>query len=224
MHLFQRPSIHFQRVKQTIHGPVNIPWPASPNSPLEFCSWSTLVSSACCCSRRVISMTIVLGFSGGSVAPILWGHFQAIKSFICVDLKESCEVPSGWNPLQWVTTVSMGVTVTGSHQYCAHILQSNINDTSARLLKVLYIVPERQRQLGVGLGMLELEGKKRDAWWANCHSVRGAKAKGQKIIHFGSSTGWVWHTWDAVSTSDPHLTYLKCADTQTTQQPNGSDG
>lgn len=67
-------------------------------------------------------MTIVLGFSGGSVAPILWGHFQAIKSFICVDLKESCEVPSGWNPLQWVTTVSMGFTLTGGHQYCPHVL------------------------------------------------------------------------------------------------------
>lgn len=67
-------------------------------------------------------MTIVLGFSGGSVAPILWGHFQAIKSFICVDLKESCEVPSGWNPLQRVTTVSMGFTLTGGHQYCPHVL------------------------------------------------------------------------------------------------------
>lgn len=67
-------------------------------------------------------MTIVLGFSGGSVAPILWGHFQAIKSFICVDLKESCEVPLGWNPLQQVTTVSMGFTLTGGHQYCPHVL------------------------------------------------------------------------------------------------------
>lgn len=66
-------------------------------------------------------MTIVLGFSGGFVAPILWGHFQAIKSFICVDLKESCEVPSGWNPLQWVTTVSVGVTLRGGHQYCPHV-------------------------------------------------------------------------------------------------------
>ncbi|KAG7482765.1 hypothetical protein JOB18_029899 [Solea senegalensis] len=63
-----------------------------------------------------------LEFRGGSVAPILWGHFQAIKSFICVDLKESCEVPLGWNPLQRVTTVSMGVTITGSHQYCPHVL------------------------------------------------------------------------------------------------------
>lgn len=90
--------IHFQRVKQTIHQPVNIPWPASRKSLLEFCSRSTLVSSVRCCLRRVISMTIMLGFSGGSVAPILWGHFQAIKSFICVDLKESCEVPFGWNP------------------------------------------------------------------------------------------------------------------------------
>lgn len=122
MHLFQGAPIHFQRVKQTIHRPVNIPWPASRKSLLEFCSRSTLVSSARCCSRRVISMTIVLGFSGGSVAPILWGHFQAIKSFICVDLKESCEVPSGWNPLQRVTTVSMGFTLTGGHQYCPHVL------------------------------------------------------------------------------------------------------
>lgn len=149
MHLFQRPFIHFQRVKQTIHGPVSILWPALPNSPLEFCSWSTLVSSACCCSRRVISMTIVLSFSGGSVAPILWGHFQAIKSFICVDLKESCEVPSGWNPLQRVTTVSMGVTITGSHQYCAHIFtkqqQRHLCKSSEN---PVYCVLYRRRQLG----------------------------------------------------------------------------
>lgn len=122
MHLFLGASIHFQRVKQTIHQPVNIPWPAWRKSLLEFCSRSTLVFSGRCCSRRVISMTIVLGFSGGSVAPILWGHFQAIKSFICVDLKESCEVPSGWNPLQRVTTVSMGFTLRSGHQCCPHVL------------------------------------------------------------------------------------------------------
>lgn len=139
MHLFQGAPIHFQRVKQTIHQPVNIPWPASRKSLLEFCSRSTLVSSARCCLRRVISMTIVLGFSGGSVAPILWGHFQAIKSFICVDLKESCEVPLGWNPLQRVTAVSIGFTLTGGHQYCPHVLmkqhQRHCCQTSESLLK-----------------------------------------------------------------------------------------
>lgn len=113
---------HFQRVKQTIQQPVNIPWPASWKSLLQFCSGPTLVYSARCCLHRVISMTIVLGLSGGSVAPILWGHFQAIKSFICVHLKESCEVPLDWNPLQQVTTVSMGFTLTGDHQSCLHVL------------------------------------------------------------------------------------------------------
>lgn len=85
-------------------------FPGSPGgkSLLEFCSRPTLVSSARCCSRRVISMTIVLGLSGGSVAAILWGHSRAIKSFICVDLKESCEVARGWNPLQQVSAALSG--------------------------------------------------------------------------------------------------------------------
>lgn len=148
MHLFQGAPIHFQRVKQTIHQPVNIPWPASRKSLLEFCSRSTLVSSARCCSRRVISMTIVLGFSGGSVAPILWGHFQAIKSFICVDLKESCEVPLGWNPLQRVTTVSMGFTLTGSHQYCPHVLMKQHQRHCCKSSENLWMLHYRQKQRG----------------------------------------------------------------------------
>lgn len=51
-------------------------FPGSPGgkSLLEFCSPPTLVSSARCCSRRVISMTIVLGLSGArrshSVGPL----------------------------------------------------------------------------------------------------------------------------------------------------------
>lgn len=132
MHLFQGAPIHFQRVKQPIHWPVNIPWPASRKSLLEFCSRSTLVSLARCCSRRVISMTIVLGFSGGSVAPILWGHFQAIKSFICVDLKESCEVPLVWNPLQRVTTVSKGFT---THRQPSVLPSRSYEATSTPLLR-----------------------------------------------------------------------------------------
>lgn len=53
-------------------------------------------------------MTIVLGLSGGSVAAILWGRSRPIKSFICVDLKESCEVARGWNPLQRVSAALSG--------------------------------------------------------------------------------------------------------------------
>lgn len=108
-------------------------------------------------------MTIVLGFSGGSVAPILWGHFQAIKSFICADLKESCEVPSGWNPLQRVTTVSMGVTVTGSHQYYAHIFTKQHRRHLCKTSESPAYCVLQAEALGGGEGR-ELEGKKRDAW------------------------------------------------------------
>lgn len=71
---------------------------------------------------------------------------------------------------------------------------------------------------GTGGEGRELEGKKRDAWWANCHITRSGESKGWKIICFGSRASWVLRTHYVVSAFDPHLTYLKCADTQTTQQ------
>lgn len=37
LHLFQGLSIHFQKVKQPFHRPVNIPWPAWRKSLLGFC-------------------------------------------------------------------------------------------------------------------------------------------------------------------------------------------
>lgn len=105
---FREPPFTLKGLNRPFSGLSTFPGSPHGKSLLEFCSRPTLVSSARCCSHRVISMTIVLGLSGGSVALILWGHFQAIKSFICVDLKESCEVPSAWNPLQQVSTALSG--------------------------------------------------------------------------------------------------------------------
>lgn len=108
MHLFQGAPFTLKGLKRPFSRLSTFPGSPGGKSLLEFCSRPTLVSSARCCSRRVISMTIVLGLSGGSVAAILWGHSQAIKTFICVHLKESCEVARGWNPLQQVSAALSG--------------------------------------------------------------------------------------------------------------------
>lgn len=124
-----------------------------------------------------------------------------------------------WSALGLESSSASHHCLNGCHSHrqpsvlCSHFYKATSTAPLQDFWKSCILCPTGGGGEGLGAGQ-ELAGKKHDAWWANCHVARAAESKGRKTVRFGSRAGWVSHTRDAVSPSDPHLAYLKCADTQ----------